>query len=656
MKRIIFLLLFVFVYISDTFAQINDFTKNKSETIFQNASVSGWIKFNTLITTDATKVFEQYKNSFNLDGGYGMQLKKINQGENGYKHYRFEQTFNGIKVEYGEYTIHTENNILKSGNGKIYTPSITNTTLNISEEYALSNALKYIAAQKYAWQDTAIENRLKKRKKSTSSYYPKAEKIFCYNEKNQSLDIVYKFYIRTVDAGKSCFCYVSAKNGEVIFKTTTEYFCDQASVNTNWYSNRTIFTKNVGVFTNSYNLEDDCQASIYTVYNVYTPSNTNNIFNTSNNFWNSSEIARSGGTCLWATKQTYQVFKSIFNREGHDNNGADLDIYNRYNFGTVDVPNYNNASYSYDETGIDEIRFGPGDDFFLNMDDWNALDVVAHEFTHGVTQYEANLVYSKEPGALNESFSDIFGEYVERVTFGSANWLVGWDRLVNGTNSPIRSMIDPNNMNDPNTYLGSNWINTNTNSIDNYGVHTNSGVQNQMAYLLSVGGAGWNNGQTCHAAVNDGYFWSVQGIGIAATARIAYKALNDYLGTNSNYNDARNAWVHAAIELYGSCSFEAIQTGKAWYAVGIGSPAPATLNICGNIGVSFPDPNYIYNNFSTTHIINTSPFNCGVNIASNASQVNLRSGNKVTLFPGFRAVSGSNFTATIADGCEFANY
>ncbi len=658
MKQLLFFIIISFGFTLKSFSQINDFAKKQNNTIFANTSVSGWIKFNTLITTDATKVFEQYGKSFGIEVGYGMQLKKVSIGDNGYKHYKFDQTYNGIKIEFGEYIIHTENSILKSGNGKIYTPKIINTNIFVSEAAALNNALKNILAIKYAWQDTTIENRLKRKKGISATYYPKAEKIYCYNEVNKSLDFMYKFYIRTVDAGKSCFCYVSGQTGNVIFKTPTEYTCDQTTVNTNWYGNRTIFTNDVATFGNSYDLEDDCQASIYTVYNVYNTSNSNIIFNTSNNVWNFSDSYRSGGTCLWGAKQTYQVYKSIFNREGHSNNSADLDIYLGYNFGTVATPNYNNASYHYDIVGIDEMNIGTGSDNFINTDDWNALDIVAHEFTHGVTQYEANLVYNKEPGALNESFSDIFGEYVERVTFGSANWLVGWDRLVGGMNSPIRSMIDPadSSFKDPNTYNGKFWRNTVTQPSDNYGVHTNSGVQNQMAYFLSVGGVGWNNGQTCHASVNDGYQYNVQGIGIAATARIAYKALTDYLGANSNYYDARNAWVHAAIELYGTCSFEAIQTGKAWYAVGFDPPTPSSIDICGNLGQSFPDPNFIYNNLTTTRAINLSLFNCGVNIASNASQVTLLSGRNVTMHPGFRAVSGSNFTAGIYADCDFANY
>ena len=112
-----------------------------------------------------------------------------------------------------------------------------------------------------------------------------------------------------------------------------------------------------------------------------------------------------------------------------------------------------------------------------------ALDIAGHEIGHGLMDYTANLVYSYESGALNESFSDIWGTAVEFYgKFSQANWQVGEDIGVT-----LRDMSDPKSYGDPDTYQGTNWA---TGPADNGGVHTNSGVQNFWFYLLTVGGTG----------------------------------------------------------------------------------------------------------------------------------------------------------------------
>ena len=167
------------------------------------------------------------------------------------------------------------------------------------------------------------------------------------------------------------------------------------------------------------------------------------------------------------------------------------------------------------------MRFGNGSQMTYGDGNasWNplvSLDIVGHEVSHGVTEYSAGLVYSYESGALNESFSDIFGEAIENFATGSNDWLMGEDIGVN-PGSALRSMADPPIKGDPDTYLGTNWR---FDSADNGGVHTNSGVQNKWFYLMAVGEAGVNdNGQS----------YNVTGIGIDDAEAIAYRNLTVYL-------------------------------------------------------------------------------------------------------------------------------
>jgi bacillolysin len=224
-------------------------------------------------------------------------------------------------------------------------------------------------------------------------------------------------------------------------------------------------------------------------------------------------------------------------------------------------------------------------------------------------------------------------------------------------------MANPRAFSDPDRYLGLAFWKPATNACnpigpgnpgnnDYCGVHTNSGVQNRMFYLLSVGGSGWTNDSSSYynaPSFTNPYQWSVGGITIDKAARIAYRVMSVYLSSNSNYFDSRNAWVHAAEDLYGVCSYEAIQTGKAWYAVGIGPPFGAnnllTCNIYGaNAAFTYAKAGPVF----TT-------LNCNTTISTSGNPVVFKSGNKVVLRPGFSSLNGSKFHSFI-DDCGFATY
>lgn len=195
------------------------------------------------------------------------------------------------------------------------------------------------------------------------------------------------------------------------------------------------------------------------------------------------------------------------------------------------------------------MYFGDGD---ASSSPWVSVDVVAHEFTHGVTEYAAGLQYVDESGAANESFSDIFGTAVEFSTNINPDYLIAEDITYPG----IRSMSDPSIFGHPDHYSERVYIGT---GYDNGGVHFNSGIQNKAFYLLAEGGTHPNSGI------------SVSGIGREAAERIFYRALEVYLWSGSQFLDVRNACVSAAADIYGSGSAQHTSTQAAWCAVGVGS-------------------------------------------------------------------------------------
>ena len=181
-----------------------------------------------------------------------------------------------------------------------------------------------------------------------------------------------------------------------------------------------------------------------------------------------------------------------------------------------------------------------------------ALDIVAHELTHGVTDYSSRLIYQGEPGALNEAFSDIMGTAVE-FSFQpeKADYLLGEDAFTPGG---TRSMQNPMAYGDPDHYAVRY-----TGSGDNGGVHINSGIANNAFYLAIEGGV--------HRLGA-----SVQGVGGANRAqieRVFYRAFTAFLAPSATFAQARAATIQAARELYGIGSAPDTAVTQAWNAVGV---------------------------------------------------------------------------------------
>ena len=168
----------------------------------------------------------------------------------------------------------------------------------------------------------------------------------------------------------------------------------------------------------------------------------------------------------------------------------------------------------------------------------DADDVVAHELSHGVTQAESNLLYYYESGAINESLSDVFGEFVDLANgkgddSPSVRWLLGEDLTAIG--GAIRDMAFPGTFGDPDRMTsGDYWIS----STDNGGVHINSGINNKAAYLMTDGDS--FNGQV------------VTGLGLSKVSSIYYEAQTNLLTSGANYGDLYEVLYQACLNLVGS--------------------------------------------------------------------------------------------------------
>lgn len=246
-----------------------------------------------------------------------------------------------------------------------------------------------------------------------------------------------------------------------------------------------------------------------------------------------------------AAGATYDFYHEVYQRNSVDDRGLHLDSTVHYS------SHYDNAFWN----GA-QMVYGDGDGRIFNR--FTAcIDVIGHELTHGVTQYEAGLRYSGLQGALNESMSDVFGSLVkQRVlnqTAAQADWIIGAGLFVPGVKGVgIRSMKAPGTAYDD-PVLGKDPQPNHMDHLykgtgDNGGVHINSGIGNHAFYVA--------------ATEIGGYAWEKAG-------KIWYLALRDRLRPWSNYARASFHMIAVAGELYGLGSKEQNAVRHGWHQVGV---------------------------------------------------------------------------------------
>jgi thermolysin len=197
-----------------------------------------------------------------------------------------------------------------------------------------------------------------------------------------------------------------------------------------------------------------------------------------------------------------------------------------------------------------------------------ALDIVAHELTHGVTTYTSRLEYVGESGALNESFSDMIGTSVEFFFQPAGPGLMKSDYLLAedvfrpalpGAREGIRSMANPALFGQPDHYSKLAVLPPDDDN-DNGGVHVNSGIPNHAFYLAIEGGTNRTSGIR------------VQGVGPANREQIEkvfYRAFAQLMPSNATFAMARAVTLRAAQDLYGAGSAPLAAVRDAWTAVGV---------------------------------------------------------------------------------------
>ncbi|WP_421879677.1 choice-of-anchor D domain-containing protein [Marinoscillum sp.] len=464
-------------------------------------------------------------------------------------HERYSQTYKGLEILGADYIFHKSNDQIKSANGHLVSGVEVNTTPDLSEAEALQIALAHIGASQYMWEEARNESFLKsERKNENASFYPTGKLAISsqhYDDANE-LQLVYQFDVYASDPIGRYTIEVNAHTGEVVNSYNRIHTSSATSSGVSLYNG--VVEMAVDFDGTEYRLLEDTRADgIYTYdLNNGTDYFDATFFTDADGYFDDDPA---GVSAHFGAQATYDYFLNNHGRSSFDGSGAAINSYVHYASG------YFNAFW-------DGSRMTYGDGDGVSATALVCLDIVGHEITHAVTQYSAGLVYSYESGALNESFSDIFGQAIEFSTSPeTASWNLGDEIYTDGV-SMIRSMSNPNQEGQPDTYLGDYWY---TGSGDNGGVHYNSGVQNFWFYLLVEGGVGTND---------NGTSYNVSGIGLESAAAITYRNLTYYLTSTSQYVDARSGSELAAIDLFGIGSPEYEAVVEAWNAVGVPSATP----------------------------------------------------------------------------------
>lgn len=509
---------------------------------------NNWLYFHEGTDVSHEDFARDYAQELGLTGQDNLALVQTQTDEIGMVHYRYQQQHNNVPVEAAIYLLHERYGRLQTANGQLVFGLNVPNSASLTAEQAIAKALEFVNAERYMWEGAYGEEMIKRIENDpNATYYPTPELVIYnpdYSGQAANYTLCYKMDIYAAQPSSRQWVYIDANTGAVVGTNNQMHDGNVPAVAETRYSG----TQNMmvdSITPGYYILREYTRGSGIETYNMHTvpasgiPDSAVDFYD-ADNYWNNAnaQYDEVGTDVHWGNEMVYDYYFGEHALDSYDGNGKLIVAY-------VHVDNnWFNARF----TG-DWMEYGDGSGNPLT-----SIDIVGHEMTHGVTRNSSGLIYQNESGALNESFSDIFGTAVERyATPDSLDWEMG------KFNFALRDMSNPNAYGDPDTYKGTNWY---SGIADNGGVHINSGVQNFWFYLMCTGGTGTND---------NGDNYNVIGVGFDNAEDIAFRNLVYYLTPSSEYEDARNGSIQSAMDLFGACSFEVNQVADAWYAVGVGS-------------------------------------------------------------------------------------
>ena len=218
---------------------------------------------------------------------------------------------------------------------------------------------------------------------------------------NKELVLSYKFDIYASEPLSRTDVYINASSGEVVWSQNKLHNTDvTGTANTQYSGSKTITCDS---YSGSYRLQETGRGNGIQTYTLNNGTSTGSAYDitSSSTTWDyCHSTSKAALDAHWGAEMTYDYFLNEHGRNSIDDNGMIIKSYVHY--GTNVVNAYWDGS---------AMLYGDG-----SSNPLTTIAIVGHEITHGITEYTAGLIYQGTSGALNESFSDIFGVTIDFTT------------------------------------------------------------------------------------------------------------------------------------------------------------------------------------------------------------------------------------------------
>ena len=486
-----------------------------------------------------TQVINELCIQLNIEGN-NLHSEYKRESDYGFTHEKFSQTYNDIPIYGSSYIIHTQSNNAISSNGYLAA------NVNINTEPKLQQA----TAERIAKSEMPSAEYFDDRIEPTQLVI--IDEVFPQISENYKL--AYKVEVYSADPLEKKIFFIDAMNGNIILDLPgLAHDATPATAQTKYYGAQQIITEKMP--DGSYILQDLTRGDGITTLNYDFTNFHNNTTNWDLTNVNQDEVALDAH---YATEQFYDMMLQRHNWDGLDGNGKSMNPIIHIGEGANIVNAFWDGNNAW---------FGDGD---CHRGPLTTLEVVAHEFMHGITDYTSDLIYAFESGAINESMSDIFGKALEYyIDPDHFRWTIGESFMQTDFIEPFRYMDDPNRKNMPAYYKGKYWT-------DGGGVHQHSAIGNLWFHLLV-------EGRSDTTELGESY--NVTGIGMDKAIGIVWEIQSNYLTPTATYNDMYLSSIDATSAIYGEESPELNDVIQAWKAVGLPHNAPGPNALSHDIAV-----------------------------------------------------------------------
>lgn len=456
---------------------------------------------------------DQFKTQYFNNTKVAFKEIKRSTDKVGFTHIRYQQSINGLEVMHGILNVHLKEGIVESFNGEVYNTSVTLTTTTYSEakRQFLTQFPEYAT---WTFVDEAQN----------------AHGLYCPTHDLTNIQYAFRFRLQSPNHERDDYVFFNPSENILTRIEPQLIHSDSVGTAKTFYrGTKPVTTDFLG--SNSFRMKQNAKP-----INTYDSRLGDYVTDTDNN-WNTSgkEIA---GDVHYAVDLLHTFMDTTFGWDSYANNGDSI----------TSVLNFGGSGNAFWNLAGNYATFLVAKTTSLNP--CASIDVIGHEFGHGIADENAGLVYSGESCMLHESFADISGSVLEYYEDTSkSNWLLGEEVWV--SRGGIRNMKTPKAMNHPDTYKGQYWAG---------GCHNNGEVQNYWFYMMVEGDTGTND---------NGVVYNIPGLGRDTAIQIMFRAMFYYVTPNTQFADMASFTLKATKDLYGTCGKELQMVWDAWEAVGI---------------------------------------------------------------------------------------